>query len=243
MVHLRQLLKVGSLGLLVSGITVWAAQAPSVAPDSQAGTRGSGAEGTGTDPGAGRGSIPPAPPMGKPPSHPSEAPAKPPPPSEPRVGLPANEQRLIVKLHEINRMEIALGNLAKDRAVLSDVKSYGDKLVNDHSTADSEIKSIAKENSIDLTKTPADVDHASNMKTMSELKTLSGDAFDQRFITFMAEGHEKVVREVTQARQNTSNAKLSALLDNLLPTLKHHRDTAMKLQRGKGAAARRTSQR
>ena len=62
------------------------------------------------------------------------------------------------------------------------------------------------------------------MKDMS-----AGSAFDDKFARDMVDDHKKDIAEVTDARNNTVDPQLKALLSDMLPTLQKHEDVAQKI--------------
>jgi len=127
------------------------------------------------------------------------------------------------KLHHANQKEISMGRLAEKSARSRDVKDYGRTLVKDHAAADRKVIGLAKQEKIDLAaSTPAMND--------ADMASLPVDAdFDTKFAKAMLEDHEKDITEVSAARDATRDDKLRGLLDDLLPTLRVHRDIAKKL--------------
>ena len=129
------------------------------------------------------------------------------------------------KLHQSNQKEIEMGKMAEKNGMSKDVKSFGKKLVKDHTAADKKVMALAKEEKIDLAAaTPASGgDMADSPK---------GADFDTKFARDMLDDHKKDVDEATAARDATGDAKLKKLLTALIPTLQKHKDTAQKLVDG-----------
>jgi putative membrane protein len=64
--------------------------------------------------------------------------------------MAAADNTFATKAAEGGMAEVQLGNLAKTNASNSDVKSFGDRMVTDHSKANDELKSIASKKGITL---------------------------------------------------------------------------------------------
>jgi putative membrane protein len=134
---------------------------------------------------------------------------------------PPDTASVLGKVHRSNQKEIEMGKMAQKHGVSKDVKAFGKDLVKDHSAADKKVAKLAKEEKVDLAaNTPAAESH--DMKE-------TGAGFDAAFAKDMLEDHKKDVAEVTAARDATSDAKLKALLSDILPVLQKHQDTAQKL--------------
>jgi putative membrane protein len=83
--------------------------------------------------------------------------------------------------------EVKLGQLAAQKAGSDDVKAFGQKMVDDHSKLNSEIAQVADSMGVMLPKSMNKEDQAEYDK----LNTLSGDAFDTEYLTFMVKDHHK----------------------------------------------------
>jgi putative membrane protein len=147
------------------------------------------------------------------------------------------EARILSTLHAANQEEIAMGQLARERGVSNETRRYGDMLVTHHTDADSKVKQTADAAGVTIS-SPAAVkewearDNPSIKHTndMAEMRNLSGDSFDREFAAKMAAGHRKVIQKVEEARLQVQNARVKQLLDELLPTLRQHEQTALSLQ-------------
>jgi putative membrane protein len=128
------------------------------------------------------------------------------------------------KLHRSNQKEIEMGKMARTHGKSKEVKDFGKTLVDDHSAADKKVFKLAKEEKIDV--------GASTPPAAPEEKMPMGPGFDAAFSKSMLEDHKKDIEEVKTARAATQDAKLKTLLDELLPVLEKHRDTAQKLVDG-----------
>jgi putative membrane protein len=131
--------------------------------------------------------------------------------------------RLLNSLHEGNLMEIAAGRLALTRGTTPAVRQFGMELVQDHSTADTELVALAAKLNVVLPSASAPQD------ALDELRQLTGRAFDRAFVKTMLDDHDKALALVRSAQPSVKNAQLSAYLEKLLPVLEKHRTTAMTL--------------
>lgn len=159
--------------------------------------------------------------------------ATPPADQAPGLTTPADEARVVAKLHLVNQVEIAAGRLAKQKAQSQGVKSYGARLERDHQAADQKILSYAKKRGIDVNaQAPAvesDPDHEKMAATMERLTTLNVAEFDSEFLKAMEEGHRKTIEFVSSAQASIIDPQLKTLLANMLPTLEKHHQIATNL--------------
>lgn len=148
--------------------------------------------------------------------------------------LTAAEQVILQHRHHVNVMEIDMGKLALQNGTDA-TKKYGQMLVTDHSKADADVKTLAKLRKVKLTDHPTNMspaekaEHDTMMEKMARLKTLKGADFDREFVPQMVEGHEKEFARVSGEVGTVSDAKLKALLEKTLPSLRKHADEAKKL--------------
>jgi hypothetical protein len=88
-----------------------------------------------------------------------------------------------------NLAEVQLGKMASEKASNSDVKSFGQMMVKDHTQANNELKQIASQLNV---QPPAQLDQ--KHKDLSDkLSKLNGAEFDREYINAMVMGHEEVL--------------------------------------------------
>lgn len=114
--------------------------------------------------------------------------------------------------------EVQLGQLAKDKGMSDDVKTYGQKMVDDHSKANGELTDLAQKKGVTL---PAKVD-AKDQKEMDRLSKLSGAAFDKEYLKMMRKDHEKDVSAFKKEAQGGKDPDLTSWAQRTLPTLEGH---------------------
>lgn len=121
--------------------------------------------------------------------------------------------------------EVALGQLAQQKAANPKVKDFGAMMVNDHSKANDEMKALAKSKGITL---PAAID-AKEQKVKDDLSAKSGSDFDKAYASDMIDDHKEDIKEFENASQNCKDADLKAFAVKTLPTLKMHLDAIQKI--------------
>jgi putative membrane protein len=114
--------------------------------------------------------------------------------------------------------EVQLGNLAKDKASNPDVKSFGERMVADHTKANDELKEIASKKGITL---PTSMD-AKSQATYDRLSKLSGAEFDRAYMRDMVADHKTDVNEFKQESERGTDPDLKAFAAKTLPTLQEH---------------------
>ncbi len=114
--------------------------------------------------------------------------------------------------------EVELGKMAASKAQNAEVKAFGQKMVDDHSKANDELKQIAAQKKVML---PPDVMPA-HKQLMEKLSKLSGADFDKEYVKAMVEAHEKDVAAFENVSKTAADADVKAFATKTLPTLKMH---------------------
>ncbi len=115
-------------------------------------------------------------------------------------------------------MEVQLGEMAQQKAGAQEVKDFGEMMVNDHSKANEELKSIAQGKSVTL---PGQLT-PKQQREVEKLSKLSGDKFDDEYMKMMVKDHEKDVEAFEKASQNLPDEAVQEFAAKTLPTLKEH---------------------
>jgi len=132
--------------------------------------------------------------------------------------LASGDHTFVMKAAEGGLAEVALGNLAKDKASDPAVKSFGQQMVDDHSKANDELKQLASSKGITLPAEPNAKDKAEH----DRLAKLSGEAFDKAYMRAMVSDHRTDVNEFRKESQSGADSDLKAWAAKTLPTLEHH---------------------
>jgi putative membrane protein len=114
--------------------------------------------------------------------------------------------------------EVKMGQLAVDKGTSTTVKQFGQKMVDDHSKANDELKQIASKKNLSL---PTEID-SKHKATYDKLAKLSGADFDKAYIDAMVKDHDEDVREFKKASTSTMDADLKAWADKTLSVIEEH---------------------
>jgi putative membrane protein len=135
--------------------------------------------------------------------------------------IDAGELEVLNLLHTSNLVEIAAGRLAQSRARNVTIKRFGNTLVTDHTRADAELMTVAKQLHLTL-RNPSGHE-------LDELKRPRSSAnFDREFLNMMAHDHEETLRQVQEAKPNLQTPAVQALVEKTLPLLQKHQDDAIR---------------
>ena len=141
------------------------------------------------------------------------------------AGMDTADRAFVKKAAQGGMAEVELGKLATERASNPDVKKFGERMVNDHTKANDQLKEVASSKNVTLPKSLDAKDEA----TKKRLSSLSGAAFDRAYMTDMVTDHTK---DVAEFRRESSSAKDAAVKDfatQTLPTLQDHLQEAKKI--------------
>jgi putative membrane protein len=148
------------------------------------------------------------------------------------VTVPADEKAFLERLHHINQLEIQLGNLAQQNAQSQDVKSYGEMLVRDHTTADQQLMSYARQRGHKLADTPKPLNEVerksmdAHRAAMEKLRVLKGQPFDADFLAHMVGDHDMALGKVMAGQQHFTDAAISPVLQQHAQVIARHRQQA-----------------
>ncbi|MCU1236166.1 MAG: outer membrane protein [Candidatus Solibacter sp.] len=114
--------------------------------------------------------------------------------------------------------EVELGKLAVQKASNESVKSFGQKMVDDHSKINDDLKAVAAQEKIDI---PVSLD-SKHQATVDRLSKLSGAAFDRAYVRDMVKDHDQDVMEFKKESQSGQNAAIREFATRTLPILQEH---------------------
>src|SRR5947207_4147614 len=128
--------------------------------------------------------------------------------------LSAKDKTFMTKAAKGGMMEVAMGKLAEQNGQSDDVKSFGKRMVTDHSKANDELKSIAKQKGVKLpSKEPTE-------KWSS----------DKVYMNVMVKDHEKDLAEFQAEAKDGSDPDIKNFADKTAKVVQEHLDLAKETQ-------------
>ncbi len=118
--------------------------------------------------------------------------------------------------------EIGLSQTAVSKSTNDDVKQYAQKMIDDHTAAGDELKTLADSKNVTL---PASMD-SKHTALNQKLSTKTGSSFDMDYIKAMVSDHEKTVALLQKEVNSGKDADAKALATKLLPTVQGHLEMA-----------------
>jgi putative membrane protein len=146
------------------------------------------------------------------------------------VGISASDKTFVTKAAQGGMAEVQLGKLAAEKASRSDVKDFGNMMVEDHTKANEQLKSVAAQKSLTI---PEDVG-AKNQAVYDRLPKLSGPAFDRAYIQTMVKDHREDVAEFKKEANSGKDSDIKNFASQSLPVLQKHLSAIEAIQKQGG---------
>ena len=155
--------------------------------------------------------------------------------SFPTVGASANgitDAQIASIVVTANQVDIDAGKLAKSRSTNSDVRTFAELMVTDHTGVNKSAIDLAGK----LKVTPQDNPTSQSLKTggdknLAHLKTLRGAAFDRAYVEHEVAYHQQVIDALDKTLiPGATNEELKALLIKVRPAFVAHLEHAKHLQ-------------
>ncbi len=139
--------------------------------------------------------------------------------------LSAADKQFVKEAAAGGMAEVELGRLATEKASSPDVKQFGQRMVNDHSKANDQLKRIAVDEGVTL---PAKLS-AKDQATKDRLSKLPGDAFDKEYMADMVKDHKTDVAAFRNESKIGKDPQVKSFAADKLPTLEDHLKNAQKV--------------
>jgi putative membrane protein len=148
---------------------------------------------------------------------------------DPRVGtsLSGQDRMFFQDAAKANQDEIDVGKLAQQKSSNSQVKSYGETLVSDHTKAQKELENLSAKKGASI----EPYQGATARAEYQRLEGMSGANFDRSFVSQMVQDHEKAISMFEQALKNTQDPEVRNFINSTLPVLRKHLTEAQDLER------------
>jgi len=129
-----------------------------------------------------------------------------------------SDKHFVKEALEGGNAEVSLGQLAQEKAMSTDVKEFGQKMVNDHTKLGEQMRPIAQQIGVEPpTGTPI-----SEKALATKLNLLSGDAFDRAYIRAMVKDHREDVKAFKKEVSTGKNPAVKAAAKDGLAVVEGH---------------------
>ncbi|TFW05900.1 DUF4142 domain-containing protein [Oxalobacteraceae bacterium OM1] len=129
---------------------------------------------------------------------------------------------------QANISEIEAGKMAQDKTKNDQVKTFAQKMVDDHTTALKQVQDLAQQKGVTLPTEP-DTKHKAAMKMMG---ALDGDKFDA---AYMKQGglndHKSTHKLLTQMQNKAKDPDLKAMAAKVQPAVDQHLQMAQSIEK------------
>jgi putative membrane protein len=142
------------------------------------------------------------------------------------------DKMFLRKAAEGGLAEVQLGKLAAQKGGSDEVKSFGQKMVEDHTAINKQMATVADEMGVRLPQSPGKEDQAE----FDKLNSLSGDGFDTEYLTYMVKDHHKDLREFRMEATSTPDAELRDAVNKASMVIRDHMMMVDKMAKDKGIA-------
>lgn len=152
--------------------------------------------------------------------------------------LAPKDKKFMMKAAQGGIEEVELGKLVASKAQNNDVKQFAQRMVDDHSKANDELKSLAQQKGVTL---PTDM-NAKGRALKAKLEKLSGDQLDKEYMRNMVQDHTKDVHEFQTASESAKDPDLKAFASKTLPVLQSHLQNAKEVASKEGVNTTKATQ-
>lgn len=130
-------------------------------------------------------------------------------------------------------MEVEMGRVALSQASSPRVREFAQRMVDDHSRADTELAGLAQARNMSL---PSAMD-SRHMAKCNDMRSLSGQDFDRKYMSMMVHDHVKAINLFEDQANNGQDSDTREFARRTLPTLHQHLDMAKSICQNMGISS------
>jgi putative membrane protein len=134
----------------------------------------------------------------------------------PAQGLSAQDRQFMMDVAKGGMTEVHVAQMGIEHGMNPAVKSFSQRLVNDHTKANQELIALAKTKSVQL---PAD---DPKMASSMPIAKKTGPDFDKEFAKMMVDDHQKTITLFEKEASTGSDPDVKSWASKTLPTLRSH---------------------
>lgn len=129
--------------------------------------------------------------------------------------------------------EVEMGKLAVQKGTTPEIKQFGQKLIDDHTKANDQLKQVASQDNIPVPSTP----DKKEQEKIDKLSKLSGAAFDKSFVKDEVKDHKSDIKDFQGEAQGGSRTNIKNFASSTLPVLQEHLQLAENLSKSEKNAS------
>jgi putative membrane protein len=143
--------------------------------------------------------------------------------------LDRSDESFLRQAAENGHAEVEGSKLAVQKASDAKVKSFAQKMIDDHTKAGNELKTLADAKGVKVSSEPSLAQQAS----LKMLASQEGAKFDRSYADSLGvKAHEDTVKLFKKAASDAKDPEIKAFAGKTLPTLEHHLQMAKELKAG-----------
>jgi putative membrane protein len=139
------------------------------------------------------------------------------------------DQRFVKQAALGGMAEVAAGQIAAQKGDNDQVKQFGQKMVDDHTKANDQLKQIATSQSLPIPDSDPKAD-----KETSKLDGLSGAKFDKAYARMQLKDHEATIKLFEKEANSGKDPQLKQFAADTLPILQGHLQMAQQMAQAVG---------
>jgi len=132
--------------------------------------------------------------------------------------LDQTDQKFLNYAAEDNQAEIRLCLVAEKRAANPALKAFARLMVDDHAEVESRLAALGNELQVNL----SDDVGKEGQETLSRLKPLGGQEFEQEFMQAQIKDHSDDIEKYSDERSKTQNGRIRQFVSETIPILQQH---------------------
>lgn len=137
------------------------------------------------------------------------------------------DAEFVLRAADSSNAEIALGQLAQEKAQSAAVREFGQDMVTSHTRLNQELTQVATQNGL----TPPTTPTAPSTAVATALGTRTGAAFDRAYLTQQVAAHDMTLALFRHAAQNAENTAIRSFAQRHADEIEEHLERAQSLLR------------
>jgi predicted outer membrane protein len=148
--------------------------------------------------------------------------------------LSSGDEKILKDMAMADMAEVEGGKMAQSKGQSSEVKAFGQQMIDDHTQNLNEVKALAQARGVTL---PAEPD-AKHKAMAAKMEKMSGDAFDKAYMTQAGvQDHKTVHAKLMTAAKKAKDPELKALVEKTEPVVAQHLKAAQQMPSPKSGTA------
>jgi putative membrane protein len=140
-------------------------------------------------------------------------------------GASRGDQMFVESIFKSDAVEVQLGQLAQQKSQSDDVKQFGQKMVENRTKLDEQLKPIADKLEVQKPKEPSKKDR----QLIARLESLSGPQFDEEYIKAVVKDNQQDVKDFKSEAESAQDTNLQQAAKMDATVLAQHLQAAVQI--------------